>query len=110
MRLSYVIKFVAEMDRAVAFYRDALGLPLRFQSPEWSEFETGSTTLALHMASDEHPAGSVQLGLGTDDLPGFYAAREQRGIHFTAPPEDVHGVSIARFLDCEGAECSIGGI
>ena len=32
-KLSYVIKFVADMDRAVAFYRDTLGLPLKFQSP-----------------------------------------------------------------------------
>ena len=30
MKLSYVIKFVADMDRAVKFYRDVLGLPLKF--------------------------------------------------------------------------------
>jgi hypothetical protein len=28
----------------------ALGLRLRFESPGWSEFETGVTTLALHVA------------------------------------------------------------
>jgi catechol 2,3-dioxygenase-like lactoylglutathione lyase family enzyme len=33
MKLNYVIKFVADMDRAVNFYRDVLGLPLKFQSP-----------------------------------------------------------------------------
>jgi len=32
-KLGYIIKFVAEMDRAVGFYRDVLGLPLKFQSP-----------------------------------------------------------------------------
>jgi catechol 2,3-dioxygenase-like lactoylglutathione lyase family enzyme len=26
------------MDRAVAFYRDVIGLELKFQSPGWSEF------------------------------------------------------------------------
>ena len=46
-KLSYVIKFVANMDRAVSFYRDTLGLALKFQSPGWSEFLTGETTLAL---------------------------------------------------------------
>ncbi len=50
MRLDYAIKFVGDMDSAVEFYRDALGLPLKFQSPFWSEFETGETTLALHPA------------------------------------------------------------
>jgi catechol 2,3-dioxygenase-like lactoylglutathione lyase family enzyme len=57
MRLNYAIKFVSDMDAAVAFYRDALGLKLHFQSPFWSEFETGETKLALHPASDDNPPG-----------------------------------------------------
>jgi lactoylglutathione lyase len=51
-QLKYVIKFVADMEKAVKFYRDTLGLPLKSQSPGWSEFVTGETTLALHPASD----------------------------------------------------------
>ena len=30
MRVSYAIVFVGDMKRSVAFYRDVLGLPLRF--------------------------------------------------------------------------------
>ena len=52
-QLSYVIKYVGDMSAAVRFYQEQLGLKLRFQSAEWSEFETGSTTLALHAASAE---------------------------------------------------------
>ena len=55
MKLNYVIKFVDDMDRAVKFHRDMLGLPLKFESPEWSEFVTGDTTLALHKASAKTP-------------------------------------------------------
>jgi lactoylglutathione lyase len=109
MRLAYAIKYVSDMGKAVAWHRDTLGLALRFESPFWSEFETGGTTLALHAASDEHPAGSVQLGFATDDLDGFYAARETNGITFTQAPAMMHGTAIARFLDCEGAETSISG-
>ncbi len=47
MKLSYVIKYVSDMNRAVAFYRDVLGLPLKFESQGWSEFAMGETTLAL---------------------------------------------------------------
>ena len=36
MKLTYVIKFVADMNRAVKFYRDVLGLSLKFESPGWS--------------------------------------------------------------------------
>ena len=53
MELKYVIKFVADMDRTVKFYRDVLGLPIKFQSPGWSEFVTGETILALHPASQK---------------------------------------------------------
>lgn len=109
MRLNYAIKFVGDMDTAVEFYRDALGLPLRFQSPGWSEFDTGETTLALHPASADNPAGSVQLGLGTTDVDNFYAAGQAEGLVFTGPPTDVHGTRIARFRDSEGAEISISG-
>ena len=107
MRLNYAIKFVSDMDSAIAFYRDTLGLNLLFQSPFWSEFDTGETTLALHPASDDNPAGSVQLGLGSEDLARFYERRDQLGIDFTQPPTDMHGTQIARFRDVDGAEVSI---
>ena len=29
-KLSYIIEFVADMDRAVKFYRDVIGLALKF--------------------------------------------------------------------------------
>lgn len=38
MRLNYAIVFVSDMKRAVSFYRDVLGLPLRFESPGWTEY------------------------------------------------------------------------
>jgi catechol 2,3-dioxygenase-like lactoylglutathione lyase family enzyme len=109
MRLTYAIKFVADMDKAVSFYRDTLGLPLGFQSPFWSEFETGETKLALHPASPENPAGTVQLGFGVESLGDFYAKRDQLGIAFTQPPKEMHGSHIARIRDCEGAEVSVSG-
>jgi predicted enzyme related to lactoylglutathione lyase len=109
MRLNYAIKFVSDMDAAVAFHRDALGLKLHFQSPFWSEFDTGETKLALHPASDDNPPGSVQIGLGTEDIDNFYAAGQARGLAFTNPPTDVHGTRIARFRDQDGAEISVSG-
>lgn len=108
-RLTYAIKFVADMDRAIAFYRDTLGFPLKFQSPFWSEFDTGNTVLALHPASEANPAGSCRLGLKVDDLADFYARREELGLEFTMPPTPQHGTTIARFRDCDGAEVTVSG-
>ena len=47
-QLDYTMVIVSDMPRSVEFYRDKLGLPLKFESPEWTEFVTGTTTLALH--------------------------------------------------------------
>jgi hypothetical protein len=57
----------ADMDKAVKFYRDVIGLKLKFESPGWSEFVTGETILALHPASDKNPAGKVELGFTVAD-------------------------------------------
>jgi len=109
MQLNYAIKFVSDMDAAVRFYRDTLELPLLFQSPFWSEFDTGETKIALHPASDENPAGSVQLGLGVEDLDRFHADAVASGITFTSEPREVHGTRLARFRDVDGAEITVSG-
>ena len=106
---THAIKFVADMDRAVAFYRDTFGLRIRLATPFWSEFDTGPVTLALHPASERNPAGAVRLGFSTPDLPGVYAARGALGLTFSAPPADEHGALLAQILDCEGAEVSLSG-
>jgi len=67
-----VIKFVADMGKAVNSQHDVLGLQLKFGSPGWSEFVTGETILALHPASEKKPAGKVELGFTVADVEAFY--------------------------------------
>jgi lactoylglutathione lyase len=107
--LTYAIKFVGNMDAAVQFHVAQLGLTLRFESPEWSEFETGQTTLALHKASAEHPAGTVELGFGVPDIERFFATQTSRGTQIVAPPTDLHGQRIMKLRDADGAEISVSG-
>ena len=109
-KLTHVIEFVADMDRAVRFYRDVVGLPLRFQSPGWSEFSTGETTLALHPASEKNPAGKLELGLGVSNIHQFCDDLSSKGVHFPMPPkkQDFGGL-LAQFVDSEGAHISVSG-
>jgi catechol 2,3-dioxygenase-like lactoylglutathione lyase family enzyme len=109
IKLGYAIHFVADMNRAVAFYRDTLGLELRFSSPGWSEFATGPTTLALHPASAENPAGTTHIGLHADDVAGAHRALSAAGVRFTRGPTPEHGVTLAEFVDSEGARVSLSG-
>jgi lactoylglutathione lyase len=102
LNLSYAIHFVADMDRAV-------GLALKFSSPGWSEFSTGATTLALHPASPENPAGTTHLGFGAADVVALHRGLVEKGVRFTRPPTPEHGVTLAEFVDSEGARCSLSG-
>ena len=61
VKLAHVISFVDDIDAAVAFYRHALGLQPRSVSPGWVEFDTGTTTLALHSADARNPNGSTKF-------------------------------------------------
>ena len=109
-KLTYVIEFVADMDRAVSFYRDVIGLTLKFQSPGWSEFGTGETTLALHPASGKDAAGKVEIGIGVPNLQQFFDDMSGKGVKFTMPPtkQDFGGM-LAQFIDSEGARITVSG-
>ena len=110
MKLNYVIKFVADMDRAVKFYRDVLGLALKFESPGWSEFISGETTLALHPASQKNPAGAVELGFMVPDIQNFHQEMKAKGVQFSMPPtKQDYGGLLAQFVDSEGGHCSVAG-
>ena len=108
-RLRYAIKFVADMEKAVKFYHDVLGLEGKFESPGWSEFVTGETTLALHPASDRNPAGKIELGFTVADVEAFYRDMSIKGVLFSmAPKKQDFGRVLAQFVDSEGAHCSVG--
>jgi catechol 2,3-dioxygenase-like lactoylglutathione lyase family enzyme len=106
-KLSYAIKFVTDMDAAIRFHRDVLGLPLKFQSPEWSEFATGEVTLALHLASAQNPAGHVELGFAVKNLAGVYTNRQDNELEFLSEPKPLHGSLLASIKGSEGETCSI---
>ncbi|MHB8526966.1 MAG: VOC family protein [Candidatus Acidiferrales bacterium] len=109
-KLSYVMEFVGDMDRAVKFYHDVVGLPLKFQSPGWSEFETGETKLGLHPASKENPAGKLEMGFDVGNLQQFYDEMRAKGVAFSMPPKKQDfGGTLARFVDSEGAHVSVSG-
>ena len=107
MRLSYAIVFVSDMKRAVSFYRDVVGLPLKFESPGWTEFATGDATLALHMAMKDEPAGHCRPGLTVADLDEFHGRMIENHVTCVQPPKETFGARIAQYLDQDGLEFSV---
>lgn len=106
---------VSDMDRSVRFYRDTLGLKLRFQSPDWTEFDMGSTTLALHggakpapAPSREHFAGTASIGFNVDNLDKTCEELKAKGARMVMPPteREGEGIRLAVFTDPDGLPVS----
>jgi lactoylglutathione lyase len=47
-QVGYVILFVADLQRSVAFYRDVLGLPFKLHGDGYAEFATRGTRFGLY--------------------------------------------------------------
>jgi lactoylglutathione lyase len=112
IEFSYTIVFVSDMTRSVAFYRDVLRQPLRFESPKWTEFETPGVTLALHLAdapshsaasSHAIPAGQCRLGFSVEDIDAFHEEMVAKGVPCLQPPqEEDFGGRLAGYADPDG--------
>jgi len=90
--LAQVTNVVHDLDRAVRFHRDVLGLPLLFQAPpSLAFFQMGAVRLMLsppENAEQDHP-GSV-LYFRVTDIEGVHRTLVQRGVEFVGAPHRVH--------------------
>jgi lactoylglutathione lyase len=117
-QIDYTMVIVSDMARSVEFYADRLGIPLKFQSPDWTEFDTGTTTLALHgggiIASNAAEdgkskyAGTCSIGFNVEDVEKTYSELKAKGVTFIMPPSqrDNEGIRLAVCVDPDGLPIS----
>lgn len=81
-RAELVYFFVADMDRAVAFYGDLLGLPLDYRAgSEWAQFSAGPVKVALHgTASSGQTRTGGTLAFTVADLDATKAKLASQGV------------------------------
>lgn len=117
MRVNYAIVFVSDMKRAVSFYRDVIGLRLRFESPGWTEFATDGATLALHPSEAPNsemddpksvPSGRCRPGLSVPNLDEFHKRMVEMHVPCIQEPIEVFGARTAQYLDPDGLSISVG--
>jgi len=107
-RIHQISMRVHDVDRAVRFYRDALGVPFLFAAPpQLAFFDCGGVRLMLSTPEPgfDHP-GSV-LYFAVDDIAEAHAALKTRGVVFNTEPHKVatladREVWLADFKDSEG--------
>lgn len=107
-QIAQISIIVHDLDRAVAFYRDTLGMKFLFQAPKMAFFDCGGVRLYLGLPEEEefdHP-GSI-LYYKVDDINAAWAALRDRSAelvrepHFLAKMPD-HELWLAFFKDSEG--------
>lgn len=108
-RIGQVAVRAHDLDRAVRFYRDSLGLPFLFAAPpKLAFFDCGGTRLMLDVPEDpefDHP-GSV-LYFEVDDIRTAHSVLVGRGVAFRGEPHLIaklpdREVWMAFFTDSEG--------
>ena len=106
VHIGHVNLRVADLDRATAFYRDALGLPFLFSAPPGlSFFDCGGVRLMLSKAEGE-AAGTSVLYYLVDDIQAARDSLAAKGVTFVGEPHMIarmpdHELWLAEFRDSE---------
>ena len=91
MRLNHVTLRVADLDRAVAFYK-LLGLTQIVASDDYARFvcPEGDSTLSLESRGDLPPtvASAISLHFEAEGLDALVSDLKQRGVSFEQDPTD----------------------
>ena len=114
--LGYVVLFVEDFDRSVAFYAERVGLPVRLRAEGYAEFAVEGAKFALlgrsrvaELTGDAHaarPAPGAHEGAVTvlvEDVDRVHRELSGRGVPFLGAPQDrPWGQRSVFFHDPEG--------
>lgn len=99
---------VKNLDQALSFYKEVLGLPLLFNTETMAFFDCGGTRLMLTLPEKEefHHPSSV-LYFQVENIQESYHSLKERGVFFTDEPHMVAKMGTTEtwmvfFKDTEG--------
>jgi methylmalonyl-CoA/ethylmalonyl-CoA epimerase len=104
-QISIIVK---DVERATAFYRDILGLPLLFTVPGMAFFDCGGVRLMLGTpSSPEYDHPSSILYFRVPDINAGHRRLVEHGVDIVAPPRLIapmptHDLWMTAFRDGEG--------
>lgn len=104
-RLWLTMIHVSDMDRALKFYHETLGLPIALVAKKFNHAEVGSeeplAKIGIH-ADGKQSKMTRRTGivLETDDIHALYERLRKQGVKFTVKPTKMPwGGIVADFLD-----------
>lgn len=116
-KVGYVILYVKDTKKAVPFYRDILGIPVRMDEQGWVELETAGFTLALHGCEGKLkalPETAPTVVFQVPDIRAAHKALKEQGLKIKALNKvcefgDQVGLS-GEFNDPDGNRLSVYGM
>jgi len=96
---------VTDMQRAVGFYADTLGLRVKQQQDEWAELEADGLTIGLNAREEETPGGQGGAVIAFRPDAELETALEHlggKGVTFNDGISDHPWGRIANFSDPDG--------
>ena len=101
-----VTVMVADMNRAIKFYTETLGLKLKAHyGDQFAQVEAPGVIIALHPASKGGPrpgnSESLSIGFAVDNLEKAMGELKAKGVPFSKVTDDAQ-VRLAFFTDADG--------
>jgi predicted enzyme related to lactoylglutathione lyase len=93
---------VDDLQQAVDFYGDTLGLTVKSQEDDWAELDADGLTIGLNARDEEEPSpqgGAVVAFRPSGDLDGEVEALKARGVDFAGDISEHPWGRIAAFHD-----------
>jgi catechol 2,3-dioxygenase-like lactoylglutathione lyase family enzyme len=105
-RLAHVILRVSDLERALAFWRDRVGLPVQGTGGPFAFLDAGGVAIALNaVPSPPEPGGGLaaltELVLEVPDVRAAHAALGGRGVPFRTAPRAVTGDAARELWACD---------
>lgn len=98
---------VSEMDAAVAFYRDKLGLEVEEHDGDWAEVSAGSERIGLNANESPSGSGGAVIAFSVDDLDGTVEQLKGNGVEFSGDVSEHPWGRIAPFKDADGNDLQV---
>ena len=97
-KVGWVLVYVSDIDRAVRFYADTLGMGVRNRSPEFPEFvELATEGAILSLNSGPEAKGLIGrptgITLTLSDVEGTYSSLSEKGCASLGRPRSSRGVA-----------------
>jgi len=105
-RVDFVVAPTRDLEKAIKFYGETLGLPRSNDHAQWAEFETGNITIAVGNPESVGwefaalPKGSIALRV--PDVASARAKLEDAGVEFSGETIDSGVCHMAFFSDPDG--------